>query len=142
MFAPAVTGESGFAGSDRFLAIKQGPGSARRLDEGTTMKSATALGLLAVGAIFAFAITAHPAFLNLQATGWVIMLAGVVGLLVRRRGSRRLRRSVIVTGGSRARPVNVEGRRYSRWLMPGGIASTGIADQAVATATAEELQGT
>ena len=38
------------------------------------MKTATSLTLIAVGAIIAFAITAHVAFLNLQVTGWVILL--------------------------------------------------------------------
>ena len=39
-----------------------------------TMKTATSLTLIAVGAIIAFAITAHVAFLNLQVTGWVFIL--------------------------------------------------------------------
>ena len=37
----------------------------------STMKTATSLTLIAAGAIIAFAITAHIAFLNLQVTGWV-----------------------------------------------------------------------
>ncbi len=62
------------------------------------MKSATALTILAVGAVFAFAVTAHPSFLNLQVLGWVLMLTGIVGLVIPRRGRGWLRRSVLVKG--------------------------------------------
>ena len=48
------------------------------------MKSATALTLLAIGAVFAFAVTAHPSFLNLQVVGWVLMLTGITGLVISR----------------------------------------------------------
>jgi hypothetical protein len=62
------------------------------------MKSATALTLLAIGAVFAFAVTAHPSFLNLQVVGWVLMLTGITGLVIPRRGKGWLRRSVLVKG--------------------------------------------
>jgi hypothetical protein len=62
------------------------------------MKSATALTLVAIGAVFAFAVTAHPSFVNLQVLGWVLMLTGIVGLIIPRRGRGWLRRSVLVKG--------------------------------------------
>jgi hypothetical protein len=62
------------------------------------MKTATALTITAIGAIFAFAITAHPSFLNLQVVGWVLILTGVSGLLIPRRGRGWLRRTVLVKG--------------------------------------------
>jgi hypothetical protein len=62
------------------------------------MKSATALTLVAIGAVFAFAITAHPSFVNVQVLGWVLMLTGIVGLVIPRRGRGWLRRSVLVKG--------------------------------------------
>ncbi len=62
------------------------------------MKSATALTTLAVGAIFAFAVTAHPSFLNIQILGWVLMLTGIAGMVIPRRGKGWLRRSVLVRG--------------------------------------------
>ena len=37
--------------------------------------------LIALGAIFAFAIDANLGWLNLNVVGWVLMLAGVAGLL-------------------------------------------------------------
>ncbi|WP_433530767.1 DUF6458 family protein [Micromonospora sp. CA-263727] len=38
--------------------------------------------LIALGAIFAFAVEAELGWLNLSVVGWVLMLAGVAGLLV------------------------------------------------------------
>ena len=46
------------------------------------MKTATGLTLVAIGAILAFAVKAHPSFLNLQVAGWVIIVVGLAGLLV------------------------------------------------------------
>jgi hypothetical protein len=48
------------------------------------MKTATSLTLVAAGAITAFAITAHIAFLNLQVTGWVLILTGIAGAIITR----------------------------------------------------------
>jgi hypothetical protein len=62
------------------------------------MKTATALTVLAIGAVFAFAITAHPSFLNLQVLGWVLILTGLAGLIIPRRGKGWLRRTVLVKG--------------------------------------------
>jgi hypothetical protein len=56
----------------------------------SNMKTATSLTLVAVGAIIAFAITAHIAFLNLRVTGWVLIRTGVAGAIItRRRWPRR-----------------------------------------------------
>ncbi|WP_203998920.1 DUF6458 family protein [Micromonospora lutea] len=38
--------------------------------------------LIALGAIFAFAVEANLGWLNLSVVGWVLMLAGVAGLIV------------------------------------------------------------
>jgi hypothetical protein len=90
------------------------------------MKTATSLGLVAVGAILAFAITRSPNFLNLQVVGWVLMLTGAVGAIVPRRGSGWLRRSVVVKDeeSATARDTTVEKPRFNRLLMPGGLMST------------------
>jgi Domain of unknown function (DUF6458) len=64
--------------------------------ENEAMRTSTGLALVAVGALLAFAVTTSPSFLNLQITGWVIMLTGVAGVLLPRRGSGRLRRRVVV----------------------------------------------
>jgi hypothetical protein len=110
------------------------------------MRTATSLALVAIGAIFAFAITRSPSFLNLQVVGWVLMLTGAVGAIIPRRGSGWLRRSVVVKNdepgaeveaaevaeaADPAGPAQTVGQepilqqqRFSRWLVPGGLVST------------------
>ena len=50
------------------------------------MRTASGLLLVALGAILAFAVRGHPTWLNIQVVGWVIMLTGVAGMLLPRRG--------------------------------------------------------
>jgi Domain of unknown function (DUF6458) len=66
------------------------------LDEGIGMKTATGLTLVAIGAILAFAVTAHLKFLDLQVVGWVIILTGLAGIFIPRGGYGRLRKRVAV----------------------------------------------
>jgi hypothetical protein len=58
------------------------------------MRIATGLAVVAVGAILAFAVNGHPSFLNIQVTGWVIMLTGIAGIVVPRRGYGWMRRQL------------------------------------------------
>lgn len=80
------------------------------------MNRATSLTVIALGAIFAFAITASPSFLNLQIVGWILMATGAAGLLLERRGRDWLRRTVIVRNSpdvsryGRRRPAQVTAR--------------------------------
>jgi hypothetical protein len=67
------------------------------------MKTATSLTLIAVGAIIAFAITAHVGFLNLHVVGWVFILTGVAGTVIPRT-RRWLRRTRTGEGGTGQRP--------------------------------------
>jgi hypothetical protein len=60
------------------------------------MKIATGLTLLAVGAIFAFAVRTSPPGVNIHIVGWVIMLTGVAGILLPGRASGWLRRRITV----------------------------------------------
>jgi hypothetical protein len=76
------------------------------------MKTATSLTLIAVGAIMAFAITAHPAWLNLQVTGWIFILTGVAGAIITR--STWLRRTVVV----KRRPAAAAAERTSQRPPP------------------------
>jgi hypothetical protein len=64
----------------------------------SSMKTAISLTLVAAGAIIAFAITAHVAFLNLQVAGWVCILTGVAGAVIPRTSSW-LRRTRADRGG-------------------------------------------
>jgi hypothetical protein len=45
------------------------------------MKTATGLGLLATGAILAFALRASPPGVDIHVVGWILMLAALAGLL-------------------------------------------------------------
>lgn len=57
------------------------------------------LFLIALGAIFAFAVTVDLQGINLQAVGWILMFIGIVGILI----------SVFYWGPrKRATPVNRE----------------------------------
>ena len=73
------------------------------------MKTATSLTLVAAGAIIAFAITAHVAFLNLQVTGWVVILTGVAGAVITR--SSWPRRTLAVKGRPGAPAAGGTGQR-------------------------------
>jgi hypothetical protein len=82
------------------------------------MKSATALTVLAIGAVFAFAVTAHPSFLNFQVLGWVLMLTGLTGLVIPRRGRGWLRRSVLVKGSPDFTDAGDTGSPQARRSLP------------------------
>jgi membrane protease YdiL (CAAX protease family) len=83
------------------------------------MKTATGLALVAIGAILAFAVTGHPGWLNVQAAGWVLILVGLAGMFVPRRGYGWLKRRMVVR-----RPA--AGRRAV--LTSGGLTSGGLAN--------------
>src|SRR5258708_34255157 len=89
------------------------------------MRTASCLALMAVGAIFTFAVTAHPSFLNLQIAGVVIMATGVAGLLLPRRHQQGwLRRRPILRRGPRGPVVRQvhETRPPCVMLNPGASA--------------------
>jgi hypothetical protein len=79
------------------------------------MKTGPALALIAAGAILAFAVHAHLSFFSFQTAGWVIMLTGIAGLVIPRRGYGWLRR---VTRRSRAAAgSDQDGRRPAGWAF-------------------------
>jgi hypothetical protein len=90
------------------------------------MRTASSLTLIAIGAIFTFAVTAHPSFLNLQIAGVVIMATGVAGMLLPRRNQQGwLRRRTILRRGSRSPIVSeVDETRLPPYVMlnPGASA--------------------
>ena len=93
------------------------------------MRTATGLTLIAFGAILAFAVKGHPSWLNIQVVGWVIMLTGVAGLAIPRRGYGWLRRRMVLRRGPGGRPVvdRMEEERYPPYIMlnPGSNAVAG-----------------
>ena len=89
------------------------------------MRTASCLTLIAIGAIFTFAVTAHPSFLNLQIAGVVIMATGVAGLVLPRRNQPGwLRRRTIFRPGPRGPVVSrVDETRLPPYVMLNPAAS-------------------
>lgn len=88
------------------------------------MKTATSLTLVAIGAILAFAVTAQPSFFSFHTAGWVLMVVGIVGAVVPRRGYGWLRRRLVVTGAGR-RVVIDRGQRQRQLpkILQNGVIS-------------------
>ena len=80
------------------------------------MRTAPGLFLLALGAILAFAVNGHPAFLNIQVVGWVIMLTGVAGMLVPKSGYAAVRRRIVRRRGPGGPITEVDERRYPPYI--------------------------
>jgi hypothetical protein len=97
------------------------------------MRTASCLTLIAIGAIFTFAVTGHPSFLNLQIAGVVIMATGVAGMFLPRRNQQGwLRRRTILRRGSRGPIVGeVDETRLPPYVMlnPGASAHESNGDQ-------------
>jgi hypothetical protein len=95
------------------------------------MKTATGLTLIAIGAVLAFAVNGHPWFLNLQVVGVILMVIGVIGLVVPRRGYGWLRRQMVVRRDSAGRPVTgIRQKRYPPYIMINPAAVDGATDTA------------
>ena len=60
------------------------------------MRTGAGLALICVGAILAFAVTAHASVINVQVVGWILMLTGLIGMLVPRRAYGWLGRRMLV----------------------------------------------
>ena len=50
------------------------------------MKTGTGLAVIAIGAILAFAVRTNTSVFNLHTAGWVLMIIGVLGMAIPRRG--------------------------------------------------------
>jgi hypothetical protein len=87
------------------------------------MRTATGLALVAIGAILAFAVTTSPSFINLQVAGWVLILTGVAGMLVPRRGYGWMRRVVVRRPRGDAVGANGGPRRFkdTRWFRQNAL---------------------
>jgi membrane-bound ClpP family serine protease len=101
------------------------------------MKTATGLTLIALGAVLAFAVNGHPWFLNLQIVGWILMIIGVIGLVIPRRGYGWLRRQMVVRRTPEGRQaVGVREKRYPPYIMI-NPAAAGVAGSTAEAATAQ-----
>jgi hypothetical protein len=89
------------------------------------MKTATALTVIAIGAILAFAVTAQPSFFSFHVAGWVLMVTGVAGAAIPRRGYGWLRRRLVLNTNGQRHEINVRQHNFSRMLVPGGLITEG-----------------
>jgi hypothetical protein len=69
------------------------------------MKTGTGLAVIAAGGILAFAVTANTSVFNLNIAGWVLMIIGIIGLAIPRRGYAWVGRRLFVRQ-ARWRPGN------------------------------------
>ena len=91
------------------------------------MKTATGLTLLAIGAILAFAVSASPPGVNINAVGWIVMLTGVAGFLIPQRASGWLRSRVLARKSSGSPGPGAPGRGMPGRGVPGISGSVGPA---------------
>lgn len=80
------------------------------------MKTGMGLALIAVGAILAFAVTTNTSVFNLHTAGYVLIVIGIIGIAIPRRGYGWVGRRISVRQ-TRARPGrNVEEVRYPDYV--------------------------
>jgi len=70
--------------------------------------------LLAVGAILTFALEAQVGFLNLDVVGWILMAAGVLGLVLTTTIWSNRRREVVTSEPADTDVATTEPTRYRR----------------------------
>ena len=68
------------------------------------MKTGTGLAVIAIGAILAFAVRTNTSVFNLHTAGWVLIIIGIVGIAIPRRGYGWVGRRVL-TRQTRLRPT-------------------------------------
>jgi hypothetical protein len=71
------------------------------------MKTGTGLALITIGAILAFAVTTNTSVFNLHTAGWVLIIVGIIGIAVPRRGYAWVGRRLFV--------------RQARWRPAGRV---------------------
>lgn len=106
------------------------------------MKTATGLTLVALGAVLAFAVNGHPWFLNLQIVGWILMIIGVIGMFIPRRGYGWLRRQMVVRRTPEGqRVLGVREKRYPPYIMinPAAAGVAGATTEEATTAAMPEM---
>jgi hypothetical protein len=111
------------------------------------MKTATGLALLALGAIFTFAVRASPPGINIHSAGWVIMLTGIAWFLLASRSAPWMQHIVVrrhpegPAVAHAAIPVTQDdpGLSYPQYVLhdPAALASAILADAELAGGAAE-----
>jgi hypothetical protein len=117
------------------------------------MKTGVGLALIAVGAILAFAVTTNTSVFNLHTAGWVLIIIGIVGIAVPRRGYGWVGRRVFTRQTRFRRGARVEEVTYPAYVnrnpantrvqaglpAPGALGSTTAADHIEGTRVTRDL---
>jgi Domain of unknown function (DUF6458) len=80
------------------------------------MKTGVGLALIAVGAILAFAVTANTSVFNVHTAGWVLIIIGIVGIAIPRRGYGWVGRRVLTRQTRRRSGARVEEITYPTYV--------------------------
>jgi hypothetical protein len=88
------------------------------------MKTGMGLALIAIGAILAFAVTANTSVFNLHTAGYVLMVIGIIGIALPRRGYGRVGRRLFVRQTSWRPGRRVEEVNYPNYDVNGNPANT------------------
>jgi hypothetical protein len=88
------------------------------------MKTVTALILIGIGAILAFAVTTNTSVFNLHIAGYVIILVGLIGLFIPRRRYSSLNRR-LVTRRTKAWPTGSMVETEETSVPPYVVTNTG-----------------
>ena len=114
------------------------------------MKTGVGLALIAIGAILAFAVTTNTSVFNLHTAGWVLIIIGIIGVAIPRRGYALVGQRVRTR---RTRAARVEDITYPAYVnrnpantrvqaglpAPGALGSTMAADHIEGTAVTRDL---
>ena len=111
------------------------------------MKTGVGLALIAVGAILAFAVTTNTSVFNLHTAGWVLIIVGIVGIAVPRRGYGWVGRRVFTRQTRFRRGARVEEITYPTYVnrnpantrVQAGLPAPGALGTATAT---DHIEGT
>jgi len=80
------------------------------------MKTGMGLALIAIGAILAFAVTTNTSVFNLHTAGYVLIIIGIIGIAIPRRGYGWVGRRMFVRQ-TNWRP----GRPSTPWSSPAAV---------------------
>lgn len=80
------------------------------------MKTGVGLTLIAVGAILAFAVTTNTSVFNLHTAGWVLIIVGIIGIAIPRRGYGWVGRRVFTRQTRWRRGARVEEVTYPAYV--------------------------
>ena len=114
------------------------------------MKTGMGLALIAIGAILAFAVNANTSVFNWNTAGWVLMIVGILGLAIPRRGygwvGRRLfvRQARLRPGGRIAEEViypEYASRNPANTRVQAGLPAPGALGSREAAAHVESTAG-